>query len=352
MSAISTVEFNKIFQSKFLPVLRELEPQRIKVYKAFNIAFSVVFLCFLLIIISFPVESTIKIPFLNELRIALLIPGIISMIILFGQNKGKQKLKKTIVSKILLLFGNLYISDKKDIIKLGEIKNWGLFHKADQKTDDDIIIGLYKGCNFMINECCLSHTESRGKHSSTTVYDFKGFIFQIQMKKPFTGTTVVGIDGKINKFRGSEKVELESIDFMKDRKVYSTDQIESRYILTTALMERLDNLGKIFLSSLAANGVNLPETQIRGDISNELEHLTGNSFIDKNISSFISRQELDVSAVFTKGYAYIFVPAGDLFEIDISKTFLQPEQFYNIYLQIITVLELIDYMKLDKNLGL
>ncbi len=42
------------------------------------------------------------------------------------------------------------------------------------------------------------------------------------------------------------EIELEDVNFAKKFKVYSQDQIEARYLLTTSFMERLQNLQKVF----------------------------------------------------------------------------------------------------------
>ncbi len=85
---------------------------------------------------------------------------------------------------------------------------------------------------------------------------FKGLLFVADFGKTFQGETVVLPDrfekrlGKVaqqiqsrNPFRG-ELMKLEDPDFEKEFVVYGTNAIETRYILSPSLMERITNLRK------------------------------------------------------------------------------------------------------------
>ncbi len=85
---------------------------------------------------------------------------------------------------------------------------------------------------------------------------FKGLFFQADFNKHFQGFTLVlpdisqrlfgGLGQKLQElfaFRG-ELVKLEDPEFEKIFSVYSSDQIEARYILTPALMQRLKDFAR------------------------------------------------------------------------------------------------------------
>lgn len=358
MPQISREEFNKIFQEKYLPFLKELEPRRVKVYNRNKILTAFFLTCFLgfffIFLFSFnpvnsnPAATIFSVIFAVPCFIILFVVLLVCLLIMYkGSNNFKLKLKKDVISKILALYGNVYFSGKKDIITCKNVHSMGLFPRADFKKDDDIIIGLYKGCNFLINECELTHEKSSGK-TSTTVTDFKGFILQVQMKKKFSGNTVFGYEEEVKKLKGYEKVELESVEFMKNRKIYSTDQVEARYILTPSFMERLDNLGQVFMTSVSAGQYGISNINIPDSVAKN------NNLYTKYVNA-ITSVTTGVRAAFTDSYAYLFIPTPllmDLFDIDMSKSLFIPEQFYKIYIEISSILELIDYMKMDKNLGL
>lgn len=255
------------------------------------------------------------------------------------RTKLRYSLKQNVVSKILALYGNIYFAGKKDVIQASEIRQMGLFPRFTSKVDDDIVIGVHKNCNFVICETCMQHTEGSGKNKRT-VTDFKGLIIKVQMNKNFSGQTVVGFKGEINKpNRNFEQVELESVNFMKGRYVYSTDQIEARYILTTAFMERIKALGEVFHKNRSGQDVSKPIS-------------TGISFIDKAVSSILEA-DVGVSAAFIDGYAYLFIPTyEDFFEIPIDKSLYNEELYYNICTELDSILGIIEYLHLDQRTGL
>ena len=76
----------------------------------------------------------------------------------------------------------------------------------------------------------------------------RGLVIEIDMPKNFTGDTVIferafsNIFVEKNKLKVFTKTELEDIEFNKKYSLYTTDQIEARYVLTTGFMEALKNI--------------------------------------------------------------------------------------------------------------
>lgn len=359
MAEITREEFEKVYRQQLEPILKDLEVERLENNKK-------AIKCFILFAIGLIVGIVlicIKIFFLN-LSIGIILVSLIISGILAGNIKAgeRKKLKRLIVQKILTLYGNLYFSDNKDIISHKEIKDMGLYRCSTNKNTDDVVIGIDKGCNFVIAETELTHSESRGSGDSSrsvTITDFKGLIVKIQMKKNFTGRTIVGMKGDIVKMRGFEKVELESVDFMKNREVYSTDQIEARYILTTAFMERLQNLGANFLKDNITACVDVAAVDnSKLNQSIQTAKILGGkipTMMSSAVSNYIDTELTGVSAGFVGGYAYLFIPTlnKDFFEVETwHGTLLQPHLYYNIYKEIETILKVIEYLHLDKNTGL
>ncbi len=83
---------------------------------------------------------------------------------------------------------------------------------------------------------------------------FKGLIVRFELNKQTEGHTIILENNEENLFlkffadNNFEKVELEDVEFSKKFSVYSTNQIEARYMLTSAMMERLLNLKQTFKS--------------------------------------------------------------------------------------------------------
>ena len=355
--AVTKEEFHKIYKEQLEPVLKKLDEERViedaknnKIVKplliiglvAFIMAFAfgivkndlMMFVCFFIIIFSFFPVGFI----LNK-----------------TQERRRKFLKDRIFPKILSLHGQFYFSQNSKAITLSDIKrNMGLYNQSTQKTDDDFVVGIYKGCNLLINECELTHIESRGKHSRT-VTDFKGLIIKIQMKKNFKGVTILGSSDNIRKLKGFENVELESVDFMQNRKVYSTDQIEARYLLTTAFMERLQSVSECF-------------TKNRVDKISSISSANTIAIVEQAkeipfIGNALEKRMFNIAAAFIEGYIYVFINTfEDFFDVDLiapifggdqkKYTLLDEDKYYNIYNQLSAILGIIDYLKLDMDLGL
>ena len=121
---------------------------------------------------------------------------------------------------------------------------------------EDHVKGDYKEVALEMVEARLTETQGSGKNRRTVI-KFSGMFVRMSMNKNFTNRTVVKRDhGKIgNWFAGKfgnknmEKVALEDPVFEKEFEVYSTDQVEARYLLSTSFMERLLQLSNVVKSS-------------------------------------------------------------------------------------------------------
>jgi hypothetical protein len=340
MAGITKDEFLKIYEEQMVPVLKPLEEERLVVCqktRPFKIIGIIAIIVFIL--------GCIINCWLSLFAFIVGLPCFIYIYILWAEIRDK--LKKDIISKLVSLCGNLYFSQGKEVITSSEISDMGLFPSFTRKYDDDVIVGIHKGCNFALQETRLEHTEGSGK-SSHTVTDFSGLIVKIQMNKNFSGKTIAGTKWEIEKLSGFEEVKLEDVEFMKDMKVYSTDQIEARYILTTAFMERLYQLGESFSNNRAAAKSNMSKSQTAPQ-----GHLvTANSRKQGFLEGLLGKENL-VSAAFIDGYVYLFIPKNeDFFEIDTSSTLLDSRKYYDVYCQIQLILSIVSYLKLDMKLGL
>lgn len=145
---------------------------------------------------------------------------------------------------------------------------------------------------------------------------FKGLIVRFEMPKYYKGHTVIFENNKENAFvkllAGSkyEKVELEDVEFNKRFSVYSTDQVEARYALTSGMMERLLNLKQTFKS--------------------------------KYIRASFSGDELVIAIQSDKD---LFRLAGFLTKTD-AKVYL------TMFMEIISILKITDALNLQNNTGL
>jgi len=176
----------------------------------------------------------------------------------FLANKVKKnfeiKVKKGVIESFLAFFGDFKWMPRESLPR-EEIEQSKLIGLITDLKADDYFQGTHKGLKFVISE--FKTWRGRGKQRHQT---FGGIFVKIDMNKKIQGHTIVTEELSVakqlttfNKFplcgvdsSGLEKVELEDIEFNKMFKVYSTDQVESRYILTTTFMERLKNLKEIY----------------------------------------------------------------------------------------------------------
>jgi hypothetical protein len=108
-------------------------------------------------------------------------------------------------------------------------------------------------------------------------------------------------------------VSLEDIEFNQIWDVYGEDQVESRYILTTAFMERLKHLRKIFRS--------MPNSC---------------SFFDNKLLIAVSiRTDIDLFE-----FSSLYTPVTDMRGVEAT------------FNQIVAFLRIIDQLKMDQKIGM
>jgi len=129
--------------------------------------------------------------------------------------------------------------------------------KPDRYTGNDLVDGKIDGINIQFSDINAQkeHRDSNGKKHYDTI--FKGLFIVSEFNKNFKGRTIVLPDmaqstfGDLiggwlqsNNMSRNELVKMDNVKFEKKFVVYSTDQIEARYILSHALMEKLLNFQK------------------------------------------------------------------------------------------------------------
>jgi hypothetical protein len=128
---------------------------------------------------------------------------------------------------------------------LAAMKRERLFRDYDDVTAEDQLAGVHRGLNVVITEATL--TEQKGKERRT---EFSGLLIEVELPKRLQGVTAVIADlGAVGNWRdrmlgnGRQRVILEDPVFERVYEVYGSDQVEARYLLNPAFMERLLALG-------------------------------------------------------------------------------------------------------------
>lgn len=134
--------------------------------------------------------------------------------------------------------------------QMDRYEDFGIVPSYDKEKSANQIIGAYKGVEFDLFETTLTKKVLEiddGTVRSQTYYvtQFRGLVISLSLNKTFEGHTIVKKDrGRlVNWTRGKlsdlEVVRLEDPRFEEEFEVYSTDQVEARYLLTGSFMERL-----------------------------------------------------------------------------------------------------------------
>lgn len=214
--------------------------------------------------------------FLGSLLLVGLLPGVGLLVygfVVFGKgtskfNEYRHSYKQRVISSALKSIDQSLEIDYQNGMSEGSFVSSQLFsQEPDRYESQDMVMGTAGKTRFMFSEVHAEYKEqTRTKEGTKTEwYDiFKGIIFCADFNKNFKGVTVIKpkdtsaalgawISNNIPIFSSSSRqlVTLENPAFDRTFVTYSTDQVEARYILTPAMMERLcelDNRSKYTIS--------------------------------------------------------------------------------------------------------
>lgn len=127
-----------------------------------------------------------------------------------------------------------------------------LFSNPDRMSGNDYVKGQIDGINIQFSDIHAQKRNQNAKGKDTWSTIFQGLFIVADFNKHFNGETVVLPDtaqstfGDIighwlqsNNAARDELVKMDDPDFEKEFVVYSSDQIEARYILSHSLMKKL-----------------------------------------------------------------------------------------------------------------
>ena len=247
---MSTVkDFSEFCKRDLSDFLSALEKERKSVAKTGVIGF--IFLGLAIISVRIGIEDR---PQVFIVAFICLIPAIVMLI--FFYNKKKKyigRFKDEIIHNIIKFIDPSLRYDPAGHIHTNDYKQSGLFlEKFDRYRGDDYVEGMKGKTVFCFSELHTEREVQSGSDNSHWETIFKGLFFIGDFNKNFQGRTYVYSEnnpqlGFFSKLltsfaRDLEKVKLESIEFENKFIVYSSDQVEARYILTPSFMERLVKL--------------------------------------------------------------------------------------------------------------
>jgi hypothetical protein len=246
---------------KARPVLMDLERQRRELQKlhARKIMFSFGGLAVGVALIVLCVSV------LNLINVKMAMFGILGAVVFTGIHLGnrrkplEEKWRQTIGSTLLKVLHPDWNFSAGAHLPKQHFLPMGLVRKFNSIEGGNLIHGKHGETNFSFSYLRLN-TDSNNQSSTV----FEGMIVVADFHKEIKGKTIVWPDKasrdfgtwlgrKIKEFgrRGLDAVFLEDPVFERTFAVYSSDQIEARYILTPAMMNRLVELSRKYGNKLS-----------------------------------------------------------------------------------------------------
>lgn len=236
--------FDTYYTEKLLPILQKSEKTRYKYLFCFAILL-------LLALFLYPYILQIVLYSSPDNNTGIILGATCGIImILCGPLYAYRKRAKTdIMPDFANFFGN-FRYDYQEKIPDTYLKNSALFKEYNSSTGDDYFIGTYADVKITISEEKLQHISRDYRNLEIKKNIFTGICILFEMNKNFSGHTVVlkdhGVLNVFHKIPGLQKVILEDSGFERYFEVYSDDQIEARYLLTTGFMERILHLRDLY----------------------------------------------------------------------------------------------------------
>lgn len=255
--------FKRFYDNEIHDLLQPLETER----KAVKKLAVITCLLFVAAVIAVIIASYSRTDFGGLAPFILFLGGIIAVIRLYYRKKAfVSKYKETIVRKIINFIDPSFQYDPGSHISRTDYDASGLFiEKPERFKGDDYIEGKRDKTFFCFSELHTEHKVGSGKNAHWETI-FKGLFFIGDFNKHFQGRTYVWSEHNpqlnfLNKLFSSfawnlARVKLESNEFESRFIVYSTDQVEARYILTPSFMERLSKLQDMMGQKTAFSFVN------------------------------------------------------------------------------------------------
>ncbi len=252
----TTEELQNLYENKLKPALQAIEGKRKSILKKYV-------LCIVGALAAFLTASAFSETYIIVfyLAIAVIIGlGLYIFFVVMKEQKAYRAIYKTdVVKQIVNLINPDWQYESEGKISISNYYKSQLFSKQyDKYEGDDLITGTIEKTDFRFSELHTQYkttkTDSEGKTETEWHTIFKGLFAHADFNKEIKGRTFVlpehaskqfsKFGMSINDGGKTELVKLENVEFEKIFKVYGTDQIESRYVLTPRMMEAMVHIYK------------------------------------------------------------------------------------------------------------
>ena len=232
----------------------------------------------------------------------LIVIVVISVIIFITCINNKSKIfssfyKEEVVDEIIHAFCPNATYSPNNGVSEELFRNSGLFTSPDRYHAEDLIEGCLDKTSFICSEVHAEERRARSTKNGVQYYwedIFKGFLFIADFHKEFQGETTVLRDSFFKIKMGASRVKMENPDFEKVFDVFSTNQIEARYLITPSMMERMLKLDSNFKKGVTISFRNSMILVAIPDSKNRFEADVWSSLSDMSIlkSDFVVLQSL------------------------------------------------------------
>ncbi|MEM9013988.1 MAG: DUF3137 domain-containing protein [Pseudomonadota bacterium] len=167
---------------------------------------------------------------------------------MFIVNRTRNKITDGLLQRVCSQFGFSYDRKPDAPESISVFRRLKLLPNHDRDHWEDEVRGARHGADFTICEGLLK-VEDNDDNGDRTV--FHGQLFVIDYHKEFLGETVVRRDlGMLNRLgkpgRDFQNVGIASPKFEKVFEAWSTDQVEARDLLDPLVLERFEELDRLF----------------------------------------------------------------------------------------------------------
>ncbi|MFH1054823.1 MAG: DUF3137 domain-containing protein [Candidatus Altiarchaeota archaeon] len=244
-------ELKKFYEEQLLPDLKTLDSRRKKIAIGVGLLTFATVLVPLFVLAQFVMDFSAKSFYLlaGSLPMSMFFSSIIWFVgHLLLTRKYARDFKDQVIRKIVKFVDSDLNYESKKSLSISS-QNPSKFEIEDYTSG---MIGKTRIEFYSLSSEYTEITDSRGRGHKWWYTPFKGIFFIADFNKKFKGTTAVFSDiaerylGKVvgSKIQSSETingelVKLEDPEFEKTFVVYSDDQVEARYILSTSLMQRI-----------------------------------------------------------------------------------------------------------------
>ena len=308
--------FYNNFNKNVLPILKKFENKRRKIKRNLLIFMLLVNVPILFIIFKIIFDKTADLGLKNfaPIILFLLIFAICLYSFAFTKAWFENLIKKEVMPIFCTCFSNLRwetIANFRGIclaVSNDTIKETNLIPDFEKISYGDCFNGEHNRVKFSIEEGMA--LDNSGRNSRIV---FIGAIVTIEMNKNFNGNTIIQSDSTrhVSPSKNLHHTILEDIEYEKKFDVFTDDDVEARYLITTSFMERIKSI------------------QLAFKVKN-------------------------VSVAFYQDKIFIALHAGrDLFSLgSLLKDVCATEQFDKMLEEILSIIKLIDHFKLDQKIGM